>query len=178
MNNHYEIYNNQQYREALEYILDGTEFDIMIDKEYPCYFIDRYVNVIKEDLENDPDDIESKNILIFLEKSKFIIESEYSFIFDYYSEYYKKHFYVSWDSEGTATVLNGNIVSIFDNHLFEYILKPIRLNYIRKCKGLGLKYEREDFKLENENKYEKKNLIDDPYLYAIIFDNDILLNED
>jgi hypothetical protein len=143
----------------------------MIDKKYPDYFISNYIDFFKNDVIENPEDDTAKNILIFIEKSKFIIESEYGFIFDYYSEVYQKHFYVNWDSEGDAKVFHGNIVSFFDDISFSsHILKPTRLNYIRKCKAIGLKYETADFKIGNEGMYRKENLIKDPYLYAIIGD--------
>lgn len=171
MNNYYEIYYNKEYLKALEYILEDSEFKIMIDQEYPDYFISNYIDILKNDVIENPEDDTAKNILIFIEKSKFIIESEYGFIFDYYSEIYQKHFYVNWDSEGDAQVFHGNIVSFFDDISFSsHILKPTRLNYIRKCKAIGLKYETADFKIGNEDMYRKENLIKDPYLYAIIGD--------
>lgn len=175
---HYKLYENKEYMNALNILLNNSEFILTEDHSIPEDFIEGYVDYFKEQVDQYPDNMENKNALIFIEKSIFLMASDEYTIFDYYSEAYKKNFYIIWDSEGTCEVLHGNCVSIFDNVIFEYILKPTRLNFIRKCKELGFKYDKTDFEAELNNAsqslykklYSKETLKDDPYLCAVLWD--------
>lgn len=60
MNNYYEIYYNNEYLKALEYILEDSEFKIMIDQEYPDYFISNYIDILKNDVIENPEDDTAK----------------------------------------------------------------------------------------------------------------------
>lgn len=175
---HYKLYENKEYMKALNVLLERSVFDLTADHNIPEDFIEGYVDYFKEQVNKNANNIDASNSLIFIEKCLYIMGNNEYTIFDYYSEAYKKNFYISWDTEATCEVLYGNCVSMFDNYIFDGILKPTRLNFIRKCKALGFKYDRSDFEAEQYNSsqplytrlYSKKTLKDDPYLCAVLWD--------
>jgi hypothetical protein len=176
---HYEIYENPAYMKALNELLEDSEYTLSPDQELPEHFILRYAGSFEEELVEDPNNIEAQNALVFIDRCYYLMEHEERYIFDYYSEEYKKNFYISWDSEGCCEVISGNIVSMVDDHMiFQYILKPKKLTYIRRCKSLGLKNDRTDFEMMAANSakgihdriYRKETLKDDPFICAVLWD--------
>lgn len=165
--------------EALRYAIEDTEFEIPENNELPEGFQIGYYDYFQEELLKDPENNEYRNILKFIDKCFFLCSSYEYFIFDYYSEEYQRNFYISWDTEGTCEILNGNSVSLLDNYEFKrVILKPIRLNYIRKCKQMGFIYDKTDWiyeaECEKNEPYErlfsKEKMKKDKLLYASLRD--------
>jgi hypothetical protein len=175
----YELYQNTKFMMALKEAVEETEFEFPENNELPEGFMIGYYDYFEEQLADDPDNEEYKNILEFIDKCYFLFASGEYFIFDYYSEEYKRNFYICWDTEGTCEILNGNCVSLLDNYELKCaVLKPIRLNYIRKCKSLGFIYDKKDFEdheeCEKKEPYErlfsKEKMKNDKLLYSVLRD--------
>lgn len=178
-NKNYDLYKNTKFMEAFKYAIEDTEFEIPENNELPEAFKIGYYDYFQKELLKDPENDDYRNILKFIDKCFLLCSSYEYFIFDYYSEEYQRNFYILWDTEGTCEILNGNCVSLLDNYeLKREVLKPIRLNYIRKCKSLGFIYDKTDFesdtKCEEKEPYEKlfskEKMKKDKLLYTALSD--------
>lgn len=178
-NKYYELYNNKDLMDALREAIADTRFEFPENNEIPESFMIGYIEYFEEQLEKDPNNEYYQNTLNFIDKCHFLFASNEYFIFDYYSPEYKRNFFISWDTEGTCEILNGNCVSLLDNYyLKSAILKPIRLNYIRKCKSLGFVYDKTDFEAHDECEekepyerlFSREKMKNDTLLYAALSD--------
>lgn len=68
---HYKLYENKEYMNALNILLNNSEFILTQDHSIPEDFIKGYVNYFKEQVKQNPDNMENKNALIFIEKVYF-----------------------------------------------------------------------------------------------------------
>lgn len=173
---YYSMYQKPEYIEALKKLIKNSEYKLVmfnkkLKKEFKKYFIDYMI----EDLEDNPDDIDCQNRAKFFEKSYYVMASGEFFIFNYYSEAHQRYYFVAWDSEGTPYHLDGDYVSFIDNlFLKENIIKPDRLNFIRNCQAMGLKYKGLELDVhDDEYPYEKdfierNKICEDVYLTAVL----------
>lgn len=175
-NKHYDIYQKPEYIEGLKKLIENSDYKLVmfskkLKKEFKKYFIDYMI----EELENDPTNVVCQNRVKFFEKSYYVMASGEFFLFNYYSEAHQKSYFVAWDSEGTSYHLDGDYVNFIDNTFFkDNIIKPDRLNFIRRCQAIGLKYKKLDSDDDdNESDYEKEfiernKICEDVYMTAVL----------
>lgn len=166
MNKKNEIYKNNKYIEALKELVKNSDYSLSMFSEEPEEYFGEYTDFIKSELEDDPDNVNYQNKLKFCDNAYLIMASGEFCILNYYSKKLNNYYFFVWDSEGVCYHLEGDYVNFIDNTFIkENIIKPDRLNFIRRCQAIGLVYKPIDSAQQNETKNE---LYKDVYIAAVL----------
>lgn len=166
MNKKHDIYKNNKYIEALKELVKNSDYSLSMFSEEPQQYFGEYIDFLKRELEDDFDNVNCQNKLKFFDNAYLFMASGEFFILNYYSEKLNNYYFFAWDSEGVCYHLEGDYVNFID-HIFikDNIIKPDRLNFIRRCQAIGLSYKQIDS--EQENKPEN-DLYEDVYMAAVL----------
>jgi hypothetical protein len=167
-NEHYAIYSNNDYIKALFLAIKGSPFDLNnLNQAVTDAFITCGYNRIIDDVKTYQNNITVENVLKCIEKSYFIMASREYAILNYYSEYYKKYYFIEWDDYAFFSLMPGTYSNFLENYRFDlYLSKPNKLNFVRRCNAMGLIYS----PLNKNEDIDIDQIEGDIYLKALLTD--------